>query len=291
MTEKQQIRWTFDCNRDGIIDGVSELLVVGFDEPRTALPLPYHEHNGFEFVLVERGRVGWELGGSLYETGAGDVFHTAPGELHRAGYNAIEPSRFWWLIVTPPEKDHWLRLPPKEIKQFSRAFAALPRVVHTGLDPVVSFGELRRSLMSATLLQSTMIRNALLGLLLQIVHPKQLAAGIADDLRQPLSALIQRIEAEPEWRPSVDEMAACIRISPSHFFRCFQDYTGFSPMAYLERSRVKKACERLVGTDDSVTVISGELGYASSQHFATAFKRLTGMTPLQWRKSQGATTR
>ncbi|MCY9669363.1 AraC family transcriptional regulator [Paenibacillus alginolyticus] len=279
-------RWTYDINKENRLLGVPELLLFGFDEIRSAMPLSYHQHAGYEFVLVERGKASWELDGHVYETKAGDVFHTSPGEIHRGGFNVIEPSRFWWFIVTPPHSEGWLRLPQDESEGFRVALEALPRVTHTGLQAVDDIRKLRNALNSNSPLRTSATRQALLGLLLLILQPNQQIVSLADDLLHQLDALIGRITEEPQWRPAIEEMADLVRISPSHFFRTFQEYTGLPPMVFIERARIKKACGLLVEGTDTVTEVANELGYASSQHFATVFKRITGMTPIQWRKFQ-----
>ncbi|KRF11174.1 helix-turn-helix domain-containing protein [Paenibacillus sp. Soil787] len=286
MPAKQSPRWTYDINTEDCLPGVPELLLFGFDEIRSALPLSYHQHAGYEFVLVERGKANWELDGYVYETKAGDVFHTSPGEVHRGGFNVIEPSRFWWFIITPPHSEDWLRLPQGESECFKHALEALPRVTHTGLQAVDDIRKLRSALNSNVPLRTSATRQALLGLMLRILQPSQQMVSLADDLLRQLDALIDRIEKTPQWRPAIEEMADFVRISPSHFFRTFQEYTGLPPMVFIERARIKRACGLLVEGTDSVTEIANELGYASSQHFATVFKRITGMTPIQWRKFQ-----
>lgn len=286
MPVKKSPRWTYDINKENRILGVPELLLFGFDEIRSAMPLSYHQHAGYEFVLVERGKASWELDGHVYETKAGDVFHTNPGEIHRGGFNVIEPSRFWWFIVTPPHSEGWLCLPQDESEGFRLALEALPRVTHTGLQAVDDIRKLRNALNSNSPLRTSATRQALLGLLLLILQPNQQMVSLADDLLHQLDALIGRITEEPQWRPAIEEMADLVRISPSHFFRSFQEYTGLPPMVFIERVRIKKACSLLVEGTDTVTEIANELGYASSQHFATVFKRITGMTPIQWRKFQ-----
>ncbi|NRF95026.1 helix-turn-helix transcriptional regulator [Paenibacillus frigoriresistens] len=286
MPVKKSPRWTYDINTENRLLGVPELLLFGFDEIRSAMPLSYHQHAGYEFVLVERGKASWELDGHVYETKAGDVFHTSPGEIHRGGFNVIEPSRFWWFIVTPPHSEGWLRLPQDESEGFRVALEALPRVTHTGLQAVDDIRKLRNALNSNIPLRTSATRQALLGLLLLILQPNQQMVSLAEDLLHQLDALIVRITEEPQWRPAIEEMADLVRISPSHFFRTFQEYTGLPPMVFIERARIKKACGLLVEGTDTVTEIANELGYASSQHFATVFKRITGMTPIQWRKFQ-----
>ncbi|MFB6475639.1 MULTISPECIES: helix-turn-helix domain-containing protein [Paenibacillus] len=37
-------------------------------------------------------------------------------------------------------------------------------------------------------------------------------------------------------------------------------------------------------TDESSTGLSMDLGFATSQHFATVFRRIKGRTPSQWRQ-------
>ncbi|NOV03589.1 AraC family transcriptional regulator, partial [Paenibacillus planticolens] len=286
MVAKQSPRWTYDAAMQGSIPDVPELILFGFDEIKSALPLSYHEHEGYEFVLVERGKASWELHGQAYETKAGDVFHTCPGELHRGGFNVIEPSRFWWFIVTPPHAQDWLRLPSNESACFHSAMQALPRVRHIGLQAVQGFRKLGDAINSSSPLRSSSIRQAVLGLLLAIVQPNERMISLADDLADQFNLLLQRIEDEPEWRPDIEELAGFVRVSPSHFFRTFQSHTGLPPMVYIERMRIRKACSLLSESTAAVTEIANALGYASSQHFATVFKRIIGMTPVQWRVYQ-----
>lgn len=286
MVAKLSPRWTYDAAFQESINDVPELVLFGFDEIKSALPLSYHKHDGYEFVLVERGKASWELDGKVYETKAGDVFHTCPGELHRGGFSVIEPSRFWWFIVTPPHSEDWFRLPPNESEGFASALQMLPRVRHIGLQAVHGFRKLGNAINSNSPLRSTSIRQAILGLLLAIVQPNERMFSLADDLTDQFDLLLRRIEDEPEWRPDVEELAGIVRVSPSHFFRTFQSYTGLPPMSYIERMRIKKACSLLAESTTTITEIANSLGYASSQHFATVFKRIIGLTPVQWRMSQ-----
>lgn len=281
-------RWTYDTENDPPISLVPEFVMFGSDEIRKALPLSEHEHPGcYEFVLIERGKASWELNGVLYETKAGNVFYSRPGERHRGAFNVIEPCKFWWIIITVPHHQGWLRLPPEESKYIEHALTQLPRVFHIGLPPVDSFKKLKKALMKEAPLQSTAVRHALLDLMLAFIQPAASTSAIADDLLHQFDILISRMNNEPEWRPDVDELAAFAGVSASHFYRMFQEYTGEPPITFVERLRIKEACRQLTESPDSVTDIAYRLGYQSSQHFATVFKRFIGVTPTQWRKAHG----
>jgi AraC-like DNA-binding protein len=285
MAAAAKHRWTFDREQHGPIEAVPELLVFGFDEINSALRLGYHEHHGFEFVLIERGKASWELSNRTYETKAGEVFHTRPSEIHRGGFNVIGPSRFWWFILSPPTDDNWLCLPINELSTIRTKLDQLQRIVYTGIQPVAALQRLKDALQASSPLRSTAIRQAILELLLHILQPSEENASLSADLIHAFDVMIRNVDEEPEWRPTIEELAEFACVSPSHFMRTFKQYTGNTPMAYIERQRIKQACDFLSRTDDSVLSISTHLGYASSQHFATVFKRITGVTPLHWRKT------
>ncbi|MDQ6423487.1 AraC family transcriptional regulator [Paenibacillus sp. LHD-117] len=279
-------RWTFDSAAESSIPLVPELIMLGSDELRKASPLYEHEHPGcYEFVLIERGKASWELEGDMYATQAGDLFHSKPGEKHRGGFNAIEPCKFWWVIFEAPHESGWLGLRTEEIRHVAQALEQLPRVKSVGLPSADSFRKLKQALTTRNDLQSVAVRTALLDTLLAMIQPKIGMGAIAYDLLRQYDEFIARMGREPEWRPTVEQLAAAAGVSASHFYRTFQDYTGEPPITFVERLRVKEACRQLSENTDSVTDISHRLGYPSSQHFATVFKRYIGCTPTQWRKA------
>ena len=50
------------------------------------------------------------------------------------------------------------------------------------------------------------------------------------------------------------------------------------------RLRIERARLLLAETDMPITMIAADLGYSSSQHFATSFRRDTGTTPSRYRR-------
>ncbi|MGO4372526.1 helix-turn-helix domain-containing protein [Paenibacillus sp. MCAF20] len=280
-------RWTYDTDSNPPIRSVPEFVMLGSDELRKAVPLHEHEHPGcYEFVLIEQGKASWVLEGQFYETLTGDLFHSRPGEKHRGGFNVIEPCKFWWLIIEAPHHKGWLCLPPSESLVIEEALLQLPHHFHLGLPAVEVFKKLRLSLVKDSPSQSTAVRSALIEIILAFIGPRSGTNDIASDLIHAFHELIARMNKQPEWRPSVNELAAVAGVSSSHFYRTFQDFTGEPPMTFVERLRVKAACRHLMESDASITDISFQLGYQSSQHFATVFKRFVGTTPTQWRRSQ-----
>ena len=65
----------------------------------------------------------------------------------------------------------------------------------------------------------------------------------------------------------------------------FKAETGYTLHEYLIHRRVEEAHRRLSSTDEDITNIAHNLGFSSSQYFATVFRRETGMTPGEYRDS------
>ena len=263
---------------------VPELVMLGHAHYRHAVPLTEHHHSGsFEFVFVEKGKVSWKIEDTTYETRAGDIFHTKPDEVHLGNFNIIEPCQIWWLILKSPNPQGWLRLTPEEITVLQQKLQVLPRIVPTGILIASQFKKLLEAIEGMDPFRTITTQNSLLDVLFAILRPKN-SSTIADDLQMQLQRLIEHMELHPEWRPTIEQLAVHISVSPSHFYRTFQEYTGLTPMSYMERIRIEAACRLLKESDISITKLAYDLGYQTSQHFATVFKRFIGATPSSWRE-------
>ena len=86
---------------------------------------------------------------------------------------------------------------------------------------------------------------------------------------------------EPITRDRVAEIAGC---SPSHLSVLFSTATGRTFKDVVLGYRMDRAKELLCRQDRTVTEIAFEVGYRDPGYFATAFKRITGITPSQYRK-------
>ncbi|MBP5179968.1 MAG: helix-turn-helix transcriptional regulator [Clostridiales bacterium] len=85
---------------------------------------------------------------------------------------------------------------------------------------------------------------------------------------------------------TVAEAAAYVFLSQGYFTRAFRDEIGVSPMSYLMKKRIEKACELLENDEIKVSGIASQAGFSSPQRFNVAFKKLMGMTPLEYRKTK-----
>jgi AraC-like DNA-binding protein len=83
---------------------------------------------------------------------------------------------------------------------------------------------------------------------------------------------------------SLAALARVASLSRFHVLRLFRQAYGETPLKYLTRLRMEEAQRRLTSTMDSVTEIALACGYDNSGHFASAFRRVFGMSPTSFRR-------
>jgi AraC-like DNA-binding protein len=83
---------------------------------------------------------------------------------------------------------------------------------------------------------------------------------------------------------SIDQAASLVHMSINSFCRYFKKRTGKTFTQYINDVRITYACELLVEGELNVAQVCFESGYENLSYFNRQFKRLKGITPLQYRK-------
>jgi AraC-like DNA-binding protein len=84
---------------------------------------------------------------------------------------------------------------------------------------------------------------------------------------------------------SMEKIAGKINMNYTLFRRHFREYTGFTPVHYMQELRLRKSKELLVNTCMTSQEIAFDAGFDNVSYFCTLFKRTQGITPLQYRNN------
>ena len=148
--------------------------------------------------------------------------------------------------------------------------------------------DIERSLAyNQTLFSANYIEHMQVNLLQLILG--QLAYQRLDVLPRPrhkvaLDHLIDSFVEKPNQSINVEDMAAQINISPSHFRAEFFKLYGEPPLRYLLRLRMKIACQLLEQGQLPIKSISATLGYDDTSYFYRHFQKIMKTTPLAYRQ-------
>lgn len=83
---------------------------------------------------------------------------------------------------------------------------------------------------------------------------------------------------------SLQDAAEHVNISPSHLSKIFSQESGSTFIEYVTSTRMMKAKELLHTTADKSYEISFKVGYNDPHYFSNLFKKMTGMTPRDFRR-------
>jgi len=99
-----------------------------------------------------------------------------------------------------------------------------------------------------------------------------------------VSALQLQIEKCYRDAITVEELMSNIPASRRNLVRRFKIATGFTPIEYLQNTRVEAAKKALEATSDSIQGVMLDCGYNDLKAFRHLFRKSTGMTPTAYRE-------
>ena len=113
---------------------------------------------------------------------------------------------------------------------------------------------------------------------------------------RPFETGISGLEAAGEMGPAISAMknhyhetlsvkalADILHMSVSSFERKFKKYFSMTPKQYMRHLRVQVACHRLIQTNEALSRVAADCGYADQSHFNREFLRVMKETPRHYR--------
>ncbi|MEV0159781.1 AraC-like DNA-binding protein [Nonomuraea fuscirosea] len=121
----------------------------------------------------------------------------------------------------------------------------------------------------------------------QAGRPVGWLAALNDD---GIGAALRAMHADVAHRWTLKELAGVSRMSRSAFAAAFKDRVGTAPLDYLIKWRMSLARDALIRDTRSISELAFATGYESESAFSTAFRRVVGSSPRQFRDAATART-
>lgn len=250
------------------------------------------------FYYIIDGRFDWVIEGQHHILYPGDLAVVLPGQCFGGEKDLLDIGTVSWLHLQlhPAQNgeggnDRWSRLTEGESRAIWKII--LPESCYV-LSKLKEAGTIFQQLYSEFVQQeigySTRINQLIDELFILIARQLTRQQHSRRDFPQTFLKLEQTLREDLSHQWTVEEMAALVGLGLTAFSEKVKSFTGFSPLNYLINIRISEAIKLLKRTDVHITDIALDVGFYSSQHFATTFKKLTGYTPSEFRKKNIPTT-
>ena len=119
----------------------------------------------------------------------------------------------------------------------------------------------------------------------QFITREKVNGDILADFERHLKAYYADGQAERHGFPTVAYFADKLCLSTGYFGDLIKAETGLTAQGHIQNRIIDLSKHELLSTDLPVTDIAWKMGFEYPQHFTRLFKKATGMSPTDYRKS------
>jgi AraC family transcriptional regulator len=235
--------------------------------------LPEHTHDRPIFAVALEGSLDSRLPGHQFDCDATSVW-TEPAEERHS--NRVGDTGARVLAIMPdPEHEELLR-------PCGRLLEAVHHWRHGGVAGVARriLPELRAGDSAARLaLQALALESLALGLRTRV------AAGAGKRVPAWLLRVRDTVHDRTCETLDITDLAREVGVEPAVLARSFRARFGIPLGSYQRRLRLDRAAEQLIGSDDTLGRVAVQAGFYDQSHFTRHFRRHTGQTPGEFRRT------
>ena len=101
-----------------------------------------------------------------------------------------------------------------------------------------------------------------------------------------LKSVLEYIEKEYQNTITLEDLANKMNLTPKYFTKIFREMTGKTPIQYINKYRIKRACDMLLLTNLSITEICLQCGFNDISYFIKIFKKEKNISPKKFRANK-----
>jgi len=255
---------------------------------------PYHEHEFSELVVILGGESMHITEDGEHPLSAGDVF--VFNGRHAHGFRNARRLLLYNVMYSP---DRYLGRGEelRSLPGYHALFVLEPRYrkhhrfrskLHLSMEGLARAEQVLASLRDEYDARSPGYEAAIRALFLQLVVFLSRAYGESrtDASRSLLrmGQVMSFMESNSHAPLRLPALARRAHMSTNNFLRVFKEATGHTPIEYLIRLRIMRACDLLRTTDEKITSLALRCGFSDSNYMAKVFARVMGMSPREYRR-------
>jgi len=103
--------------------------------------------------------------------------------------------------------------------------------------------------------------------------------------RANVTMLIEWIEKSFAEKVTLSDMAAVVNVNQQYLCKIFKEFTGSTPVDYLNEVRIDHACFEMSVNRLNATEAAFNTGFNDLSYFSKVFRKYKGMSPTEFKKA------
>jgi AraC family transcriptional regulator, transcriptional activator of pobA len=261
-----------------------------FDKHRDFKVSYPHRHDDFyEMLFITKGNGVYTIDARKYPIEPNSIFFLSPGQIHELelsddveGYIFLFTSAFYHFNKTNPYKLY-------ELPFFYTLGDETPPLRLEKKEQVASLSELFLKAIEEGNQRLADVDEAVRALLdLLLIYCQRQYPVRQEEKSGKGKVLVKRfkqlVEEKCTDNLSVKEYADLLSVSPNHLSETVKELTGRTSTDLINDRMVMEIKQMLTHTNLSVSEIAYQLHFSDQSYFAKYFKKLTGLSPLEFRR-------
>lgn len=233
----------------------------------------------YVFIYCVDGAGWFEIEGEKHNVPSNSFFILPAGIPHAYGADSVEPWTIYWIHFKGSLADSYASLADK-VCLINPSSNSRIRERNDLFEEI--FASLDRGLNPDSLRYASALFHHYLATLIYLPEYRQTTGDRdSDDLAD---ATIHFLEENIEKSLTLEQMADYSGFSASYLSAVFRRRTGYSPLTYFNRLKVRHACRLLTGTDMKINSICHKVGISDPYYFSRLFSKVIGMSPSEYRR-------
>lgn len=101
---------------------------------------------------------------------------------------------------------------------------------------------------------------------------------------ETIQKVISYLSVHYDKKNLLSNFCAEYHYSAPYISRAFKEETGYTIQKYIQKIRIEKSCELLLGTELPIQQIAHEVGYEDTKFYYQLFRKMVHMSPREYRK-------
>ncbi|MBW6474735.1 MAG: AraC family transcriptional regulator [Anaerolineaceae bacterium] len=251
---------------------------IVYNEVGPSYNIPAHSHSLFQWYCVVYGNVKFSCNERLCTLQLDDSILISPGVMRSPQYHNKSIGYFYVLF----ENHHLI------LDDLADKIVNIPNELRFDLNTLIN--EINRPGKNTYEFVEALVTRILIGLerktkyLNRTENLSKLNIQTQNEAFNQIDAYLRR---NLHKNISREDLSKVFHISPSHLARIFRNTSGMTITKRLLQLRIDRAKQLLLESSLPISEISLQIGYTNFSYFTNIFRKETGVTPSDFRRTQG----